>query len=148
MLSDIHSLEKTLASQSGAMDKTKADELIGLQTKFAATFPKDSASSLMYFQAAGVAHGIQNFQKAVDLLDEFVKANPNHDRVPLALLTQGMTLEQDLGKQDAAREKYQTVIRQYPNTEYATSARQLIGILGVDPAELVRQFEAKKDTTK
>ncbi len=147
LLQSIQSLEKELAAQTGEMDKAKANDLITLQTQFATTFPKDSAAVKMYFNAAGVAHGIRNFKKSVELLDDFIKANPTHSLVPMALLTQGMTLEQDLGKQDAAREKYQTIIRQYPNTEFANQSRQLIGILGVDPAELVRQFEAKRDST-
>jgi TolA-binding protein len=54
--------------------------------------------------------------------EKVVKEHPNGDKVPYALLKQGMAF-QKLGDKSSAKIVYQQIVKKYPNTNQARVAK-------------------------
>ncbi len=63
-----------------------------------------------------------NFEKAILEYEKVIKNYPDGDRVPHAILKQGLSFLR-LGDKESAKLLFQQVIKDYPNTSQANIAR-------------------------
>ena len=67
---------------------------------------------------------------------------PKFDKNPVALfMLASFIYEERLGDLDKARETYQQIIDNYPDSPFAGDAALSIEHLGMTPEELIRMFE-------
>ena len=83
----------------------------------------------MAFEGLGVTlENQKKFDEAAKAFEQAVNEKSNPLK-PLALLGQGRVLT-ELGKKDQAKQAYEAVLKEYPNTSYERKARALLALDG------------------
>jgi tol-pal system protein YbgF len=90
--------------------------------KFLKQYPKTAYSGSAQFWIAETWYVEEKYEKAIIEYDKVIKGFPTSDKVPHALLKQGMAF-QKLGDKGSAKIVYQQIIKKYPNTNQAKTAR-------------------------
>ena len=86
--------------------------------------PDDTSNASFLFEAGQLnINPIQNYIKAIDLFETIGKDYPEHRLAPQALFTVGFIQEQYLQDAGKARKKFEEVIEKYPNSFWASQAR-------------------------
>jgi tol-pal system protein YbgF len=95
---------------------------------FLKLYPSTEHSGSAQFWLAECYYNEQKYEKAILEYEKVVKNYPEGNKVPYALLKQGLSFQQ-LGDKTSARMILQQIIRDYPNTNQARVARaQLLEI--------------------
>jgi len=90
--------------------------------KFLKQYPKTPYSGSAQFWIAETWYVDDKFEKAIVEYDKVIKGFPTSDKVPHALLKQGMSF-QKLGDDGSAKIVYQQIMKKYPQTQQAKVAR-------------------------
>jgi tol-pal system protein YbgF len=90
--------------------------------KFLKQYPKTAYSGSAQFWIAETWYVEEKYEKAILEYEKVIKGFPTSDKVPFALLKQGMSF-QKLGDKGSAKIVYQQIIKKYPNTNQAKTAR-------------------------
>jgi tol-pal system protein YbgF len=91
-------------------------------------YPSTEHSGSAQFWLAECYYNEQKYEKAILEYEKVVKNYPEGNKVPYALLKQGLSFQQ-LGDKTSARMILQQIVRDYPNTNQARVARaQLLEI--------------------
>lgn len=90
--------------------------------KFLKQYPKTAFSDNAQFWIGETWYVEDKFERAIVEYQKVVKDYPNGDKVPYALLKQGMAF-QKLGDKASARIVYNQVIKKYPQTNQARVAK-------------------------
>ena len=101
----------------------------------------DSPEAL--FNAIGEAAGAsQDPQRTIKMVDQLVTDYPDYENNPVALfMLASFVYDEQMHDLDKARETYQRIIDEYPDTPFAADAAIAITQVGMTPEELVRMFE-------
>ena len=84
----------------------------------------------------------QDAQKSIDLVNRLVSDYPDYENNSAALFMLATFVYDDqMHDLDKARETYQRIVDNYPDTPFANDAAIAITQLGMTPEELVRMFE-------
>lgn len=127
------------------IDYRIANDFINSATVYAMIIPGGHQSGEWLFEAAETARSIRAFGKALDLYAWVCEGFPESNRAPQALFLQAFTLDNDLGRYEEARVKYEAFIQSFPNNEFVKDARFLLDNLGKSEEEIIRAFEEKND---
>ena len=112
--------------------------------------PEDAGDVVEYyespddlFNAIGQsANSGKDPQKTVQMVNCLVREYPDYENNPVALfMLASFVYDEQLHDLDKARETYQRIIDEYPNTPFAADAAIAITQVGMTPEELVRMFE-------
>ena len=88
----------------------------------------------------------QDTQQSVDLVQRLLKDYPQFDKNPVALFMLATFVYDDqLHDYDKARECYQRIMKDYPDSPFAKDAGIAIEQLGVSPEELIKIFESQQE---
>ncbi len=88
----------------------------------------------------------QDTQKSIALVDQLLADYPDFDKNPVALfMLASFVYDEQLHDLDKARETYQQIVDDYPDSPFANDAAISITQLGMTPDELVRMFEANQE---
>jgi outer membrane protein assembly factor BamD (BamD/ComL family) len=140
---DIQNFEKNLYSQQTfVFNKPKGDSLLKMYDDFITRFPADSLSPVFLFKAANLAITEGDGNKALSLLDQFIRKYPDHPKVPVCSFFKGYVYENILKNLDLAKENYLLYIEKYPNDDFVKDARIAIKNLGKTPEQMIKEFEA------
>ena len=90
--------------------------------KFLKQYPKTAYSDNAQFWIGETWYVEDKFERAIVEYQKVVKDYPNGDKVPFALLKQGMAF-QKLGDKASARIVYNQIIKKYPGTNQARVAK-------------------------
>jgi len=122
---------------AAAADTSQADQAIQLFTDFVARYPEHELAAKALKHLAHITQqrgdnqgGIAYYQR---LIDHFPQSGFNAE----AQFMIGFIYEEDLQEYEKARQAYQKVIDDYPDSELAASARHLLPNVGRDPEEWV-----------
>ena len=81
-------------------------------------------------------------QRTIKMVDQLVTDYPSYENTPVALfMLASFVYDEQLHDLDKARETYQQIIDEYPDSPFAADATIAITQLGMTPEELVRMFE-------
>ena len=151
LLQTIRDNEKKLFGDSlHRLNNSVAAEQVEAYKSFAGKYPADSLSPEFLFKGADLANSLGNGAEAVTLLDSLRKAYPDHARSGTGLFLQAFIYETTMRNNEKAIAKYTEFIRQYPAHQLAQAAEFSLVQLkqGLSTEEVVKMFEAKKDTAK
>jgi tol-pal system protein YbgF len=90
--------------------------------KFLKQYPKTPYSGSAQFWIAETWYVDDKYEKAIVEYEKVIKGFPTSDKVPHALLKQGMSF-QKLGDDGSAKIVYQQIVKKYPQTQQAKVAR-------------------------
>jgi len=90
--------------------------------KFLKQHPKTPYSGSAQFWIAETWYVDDNYEKAIVEYEKVIKGHPASEKVPHALLKQGMSF-QKLGDDGSAKIVYQQIVKKYPQTQQAKVAR-------------------------
>jgi tetratricopeptide (TPR) repeat protein len=141
---EITELEKKISEQT-VVDKTDGSKLLGLYTDFAESFPEDTATHVILYNAARLAVAIDQPQKAVHLLEQLIDDYPDSELVPEAYIFTGFIYENILLDIDLAAKWYQLFLQDFPNHPMVEDIRITILNLGKSPEELTREYLSQID---
>jgi outer membrane protein assembly factor BamD (BamD/ComL family) len=140
---DIQKFEKNLYSQQTiSFNKPKGDSLLKMYDDFVTRFPADSLSPVYLFKAINLTITEGDGNKALSLLDKFMKKYPDHPKVPVCAFFKGYVYENILKNMDLAKENYLIYIEKYPDDVFVKDARMAIKNLGKTPDQMIKEFEA------
>jgi tol-pal system protein YbgF len=134
----IAKLEKAVAQQQAQAQQTpealyqqgydaikSGDTAKGRETlsKFLDAYPKEKLAANAHYWIAESYYSDKNFDQAILEFQEVIKNYPRSDKVPAAMLKQGMSFR-EMGDAKSAAYVYKKLIEQYPKSEEAKSARE------------------------
>lgn len=92
-----------------------------------------------------LAEGIyakQDPQESIKMVDRLVADYPDYENNPVALfMLASYVYDEQLGDLDKARETYQQIVDNYPDSPFASDAAIAITQLGIPLEDLVKMFE-------
>lgn len=128
------------------LDRTLGNAAIKAFLDFAHYCQQDSACPIFLIKTAQVAQALQNYEQAKIALETCIANYPNFKNKAAALFLLGQLYDEvtQLNDENKARSYYLQIIKDYPRTEWATSAEGAMALLGKSDAEILNQFEKKK----
>ncbi|MBC7864701.1 MAG: tetratricopeptide repeat protein [Bacteroidia bacterium] len=149
ILAKISEAEKK-ASMAGtnAADKTLAQNLINAYNEYVMFYPDDTLAKKYAFQSASVAINTYNNEQAIVLIDNFNKNYPDKERKLQFLVLKAMIYDDRIQDKTRAKEVYEQIIKEYPNSPAAQQAKDAIKLLGKSDLEMIREMEKKNGVVK
>jgi len=142
LLNNIQQLEKQI-SGTQALDMKLGASIVKAYLDFYKAFPKDANTADYLFKAGDVSMNLKQSQKAIEIFDNVYQMYPAYKKASFALFLEGFIYETQLDDISSAKEKYNKVVKEYPNSKIAEDAKASIANLGKSDAELIKEFEVK-----
>ena len=133
--------EDAFAAAEQAAQATAVDSLstaIGLYEQFAQRFPEHAYAAKALAMIGRLTQQQGDNAGAIRQYERLLASYPDSQYGDEAQFMVGFIYEENLGDLDKARDAYQKVIDRYPDSELATSARQLLPHVGKAAEEWVR----------
>ena len=140
---DVKKAEAALFNSDMTTNNEAVPKAIAVFSKYAEENAEAANAPEYLFKALEVSVNTkQDAQQSIDLAERLVSAFPKFDKNPVALfMLATFVYEERLGDLDKARETYQRIIDNYPDSPFASDAELSIEHLGMTPEELIRMFE-------
>ena len=118
-------------------------DAIAVFSKYAEENPEAEDAPEYLFKAFEVSVNTkQDPKQSIGFVDRLLAQYPKFDKNPVALFMLATFVYDDqLHDLDKARECYQRIIDEYPESPFARDASISIEQLGLSPEELIRRFE-------
>lgn len=144
---DVKKAEAALFNEDMSANAEAVPDAIKAFCKYAEENPEAEDAPEYLFKAFEVSVNTkQDPQQSIDLVDRLLKGYPNCDKNPVALFMLATFVYDDqLHNLDKARECYQRIMSDYPESPFARDAAVAIEQLGLSPDELVRMFENNEE---
>lgn len=144
---DVKKAEAALFNSDMTTNPEAVPDAIAAFTKYVDDNPEAADAPEVLFKAVEIAvNAKQDPQQCIGLVDKLVAGYPKFDKNPVALfMLASFVYEERLGDLDKARETYQQIIDNYPDSPFANDAALSIEHLGMTPEELIRMFEAAEN---
>ncbi len=116
------------AAYDEALGAFQAGQLKKADAGFAAFVRKYNASPylpLALYWLGNTKYALKEYPAAINQLQTLIKTYPKHPRIPAAMLTLG-NCQLESGNKTTARKTYGDLIANYPDTEVAVEARQML----------------------
>lgn len=126
------------------VDYQVANTLITLGEIQALVLPTDPQSPEMLYKVGQIAGSIRASERAIALNEWLYTRYPDHPRAGRALFLMAFTYDDELKDYDKARELYEEFLRQYPNDDFAQSARFQLDNLGKSANEIIEGFQQQE----
>lgn len=140
---DVKKAEAALFNEDQTTNAEAVPNAIATFSKYAEENPEAADAPEYLFKAVEISINTkQDAQQSIDLVNRLVKDYPEFDKNPVALfMLATFVYDEQRHDLDKAREAYQQVIDQYPDSPFARDAEIAITQLGMTPEELIRMFE-------
>ncbi len=131
--------------KANELDKKLGTKAIQVFLDFVYYCGKDTACPIFLIKTAQVSQAIQNYPQSKIALETCIKDYPNFKNKPAALFLLGQLYDEpnQLNNEKKAKEIYQQIINEFPNSEWAVSAQGALSFIGKTDEEIVKQFEKK-----
>ena len=143
--SDVKKAEQALFNEDQTVNTEAVAEAVSAFSKYAEENPGSADAAEYLFKAVEVSINTrQDAQQSIELVNKLVASYPEYDKNPVALFMMAtFVYEEQLGELGKARETYQRIIDNYPDSPFAKDAAIAITQLGMTPDELRKMFEAQ-----
>ena len=143
---DVKKAEAALFNEDQTTNADAVPNAIATFSKYVEENPEAADAAEYLFKAVEISINTkQDAQQSIDLVSRLVANYPTFDKNPVALfMLATFVYDEQQHDLDKAREAYQKVIDQYPDSPFARDAEIAITQLGMTPEELIRMFEAQE----
>ncbi len=143
---DVQKAEEALFNEDQTTNLDAIPDAIATFSKYAEENPEAADAPEYLFKAVEISINTkQDAQQSIDLVHRLVTNYPEFDKDPVALfMLATFVYDEQLHDLDQARETYQQVVDNYPDSPFADDAAIAITQLGMTPEELVKMFEAQE----
>ena len=131
-------------ARKGKIDTAAINQLLVAYEGFADANPGDTNGANYLFKAADFYRYTHKPQRSIDIYKKLYDNYPNYIKRPYALFLQGFIFENEMGKVDSARVKYEQFIAIYPDNAITKDVKTSLQNLGKSPEQLVSEFEEKQ----
>ena len=140
---DAKKAEEALFNTDQTLNTEAVSNAVETFDKFATDNPEDAKAPEYLFKALEVSVNTkQTPQKSIDLANRLIANYPEFDKNPVALfMLATFVYDEQLHDFDKARDTYQQIFDNYPNSPFAKDAEISITQLWMSPDELIRMFE-------
>ncbi len=133
-------------AKGGRIDITAINELLKAYESFADANPTDTNGANYLFKAADFYRYAHKPQRSIDIYKKLYANYPDYQKRPYALFLQGFIFENEMGKTDSAKVKYEQFIALYPTHPITKDVQATLQNLGKSPEQLIQEFEQKAKT--
>ena len=140
---DVKKAEAALFNGDMSANVEAVPEAINTFSKYVEDNPEAADAPEVLFKAVEIAINTkQDAQQSIGLVNKLVTDYPKFDKDAVALfMLATFVYDEQLHDLDKARETYQQVVDNYPDSPFASDAAIAITQLGMSPEELIRMFE-------
>lgn len=139
---DIQKAEQEMFAVSAQPDKSKLNEMLDLYCRFVEQNPEHAQSPEYLTRALDLSVAYMTPEKSLEIADKIEKDYPTFDKMSYVLFIKGYFIyDQQLHDTDKAREVLERLIRDYPDGDFTSSARDIMENLGLTPEELIMKFQ-------
>ena len=144
---DMKKAEATLFNEDGLIDTVKAPKVANKFCQFVEQNPNDSTAPLWLYHAMELNIMMKNTEKSIELCNKLAEQYPNSKWTPRGLYILGsFVYEKEFVDLDKAREIYDRIIADYPDSEIIESVKASKKYLGWTPEQIMadisfRQFD-------
>lgn len=137
-------MDSTLLKQMN-LDQTLGNKAIKDFLDFAHYCKQDSAAPIFLIKTAQVAQALARYEQAKLALETCISEYPKFKNKAAALFLLGQLYDEEkqLNDEMKALQYYKQIIKEYPKTDWASSAQGAIALLGKSDKEILNQFEKK-----
>lgn len=145
-LKDVQKVEAALFNADQTLNSAAVTEAVTTFKKYAEENAEAANAADYLFKAVEISINTkQEPQQSIDLVNQLVSGYPQFDKNAVALfMLASFVYDEQLGDLDKARDAYQQIVDQYPDSPFARDAKIAITQLGMTPEELVKMFEAQE----
>ena len=123
------------------VDYRVANHLIALGETQAMVLPADPQSPEMLYKAGQIANSIRASEQSIALNEWLYERYPDHPRAGRALFLMAFTYDNELKDFDKAGQLYRQFLAEYPEDDFAQSARFQLDNLGKSANEIIEGFD-------
>ena len=116
-------------------------DLAGFYQSYYTLFSGDSLAPDMLFRAGNMYVNLNRFDEALAMYSTIENKFRGYQKRPESIYLEGFIYDTYKNEFGNAKEKYQILIKDYPNHELAEQAKQSIENLGLTDEEIIRKFE-------
>ena len=138
---EIEELEKAVENLETPNHKDVAKQLIEYYENYADLFREDSLAPEMLFRAGNQAVNVEEYDLAIEEYAKVERYYRNYLKRPEAIFLEAFVFETYKNEFGKAEEKYQKLIKQYPDHQLSNQAKESLKYIGVSDEERIRQFE-------
>lgn len=140
---DVKKTDSELSNENQVLNSEAVAEAVASYIKYVDENPGAADAADYLFKAASLSiESKQNAEQSINLVNRLLEGYPEYDNNSAALFMLAAFVydeqQQDL---DKARETYQRIIDDYPDSPFVNDAAISITQLGMTPDELVKMFE-------
>ena len=145
---DVKKAEEALFNEDMSTNKDAVPNAVATFSQYAEDNAGEANAPEYLFKAFEISVNTkQDAQQSIDLCNRLLTNYPEFDKNPVALfMLASFVYDEQMHDMDKARETYQRVVDQYPNSPFANDAKISITQLGMSPEELIRMFESEEKT--
>ncbi len=145
LFTDARQIDSILLKQN-EIDPKSAKQAIEAFTAFAYYCVSDTLSPVFLIKTAQVAKSINNIPQAKLVLDKCIADYPsfNNRVAAIFLLAQLYDEPSYLNNENEAKKLYQQIIDEYPESDWAQSAKGAINFIGKSDEEIMKEILQKK----
>lgn len=107
-------------------------------------FTTDSLAPDMLFKAGNAAVNSLMYEEAQQYYERIIANYLDYNKIPEVLYMQGFVYESHLESFGKAKDKYEAIIKNYPDHELAQQAQMSIDNFGKTDEEIVKSFQSKQ----
>jgi tetratricopeptide (TPR) repeat protein len=135
-------------ARKGKTDTAAINQLLAAYEGFADANKGDTNGANYLFKEAEFYSYMHKPQRSIEVYKKIYDNYPTFEKRPQALFLQGFTYENEMGKIDSARVKYEQFVAAYPDNALTKDVKISILNLGKTPEQLISEFEqnAKADS--
>ncbi len=146
-LKAITDAEADMRKTGNNYDQRLAMATLKAYNDFTVTFPDDSLTAEYLFLASDLAEGAHNYQQEAVYLETIIEKHKNFNKYPDAVFKAAYVYDTFLENVnhggDRAKQLYQFVITNYPNTHEASDAQVLIQYIGKPDSVMINDIMKK-----
>ncbi len=144
---DVKKAEAALFNEDKSTNVEAVANAIETFSKYAEANPKAADAPEYLFKAIEVSiNTYQDAQQSIDLVNKLVSGYPTYDKNPVALFMLASFVYEDQKQEyEKARETYQQIVDNYPDSPFAHDAAIAKERVGMTPEQLIELFEANQE---
>jgi tetratricopeptide (TPR) repeat protein len=121
-----------------------AQKQVALCEEFADKYTVDPRAPQFLDFGAKAAKAAGQYEKAIKLYDRIIGAYSEYPNLPEVMFNKAFILDEDLNRDDEAKQVYTDLIRKYPNHQLSKNAKGLLELLYLTDEEVIRKLTEKK----